>query len=80
MKFDIIKYKKDCAFRLFNKTNDFLFQFPNDILIYKENTYKSAVYQSFSNTFNYQGIRNVLIGKTGDHCFTVKRVLVIQMK
>ena len=51
----------------------------NDIDIRKQN-YTSDIYQDENSSFDYKGIENALIGRTGWECFTPKRILVIQMK
>ena len=49
------------------------------MIINKRNE-KSSLYQERESSFNYKGIKNALIGRTGDNCFEVKSILVIQMK
>ena len=75
------KIKKNEAFYLYNKSNWNLFQIGfADIYIHKQNR-KSFVYQNDRSSFDYQGIENALIGKTGyNSLFEPKRILVIQMK
>ena len=53
----------------------------DDILIYKQNR-KSSIYQNEYSPFDYQGIENALIGKTGwpESRFSTKRIMVFQMK
>ena len=84
MKFDILKDKKNCAFGLWNKSSDGLFDIGNqDILIYKQNWVESSIYQEDRSSFDYQGIENALIGKTVydiSMSFEPNRILVIQMK
>ena len=80
MKFNIKKDRKDRAFKLFEKSDDRLFLIGNgDIRIYKQNVL-SSINQDIYSSFDYQGIENALIGKTGYGCFSPKRFLVIQMK
>ena len=80
MKFNIKKDKKDKAFYLCHKSDSLnrLFEIGNDdIRIYKQNI-KSSIYQNENSAFNYQGIENALIGKTGG--FSPKRIMVFQME
>ena len=80
MKFDIKKDQKDDAFYLFDKSDDCLFSIGwNNICINKQNK-QSDIHQNENSSFDYQGIENALIGKTGYRCFSPKRILVIQMK
>ena len=77
MKFDIKKDKKYDAFYLCDKSHFGLFQIGYDIDIYKQNK-KSHILQEERSSFDYQGIENALIGKTG--YFWPKRIKVFQMK
>ncbi|BFU22165.1 trichohyalin, putative [Entamoeba histolytica] len=73
-KFDI--KRPQCAFCLFNQSDDLLFSFGwRDICVYKEN-YKTISY-CYPWSFEYKGIENALCG---NHDFTPKRIIVIEMK
>ena len=74
------KIKKDEAFGLYDKSYYGLFIIGEyDIIIFKQNN-KSSIYQNeYTSSFDYQGIEEALIGRTGWDCLTTKRILVIQM-
>ena len=50
----------------------------NDINLYKDYS-ECDIYQNDNSLFDYKGIKNALIGKTGKECFVPKKILVIQM-
>ena len=78
MKFDIKKDNKNEAFWLYKKYDNELFKFGNnDIVIYKKDL--KSFCKDYNSSFDYKGIKNALIGKTGN-AFYPKRILVIQMK
>ena len=80
MKFDVKKdFRKNQVFYLFQKSDNWLFQIGHDIYICKQNE-KSTIYQNEHSSFDYQGIEEVLIGRTGGWCFSPKRIMVFQMK
>ncbi|BFU23146.1 trichohyalin, putative [Entamoeba histolytica] len=77
-KFDI--KQPQCAFCLFNQSDDILFTFGCgwDIRVCKENNkIKSYCIQR---SFSYKGISNALCGKEYPNRFTPKRIIVIEMK
>ena len=80
MKFDIKKDVKDYAFWLFEKLDYRLFDIGNQDIYIKKQNEKSSIYQKEVSSFDYQGIENALIGKTGYGCFSPKRIMVFQMK
>ena len=51
-----------------------------DIYIRKENTKNESCCQQNDDCFNYHGITNALCGKSYPNRFTLKRIMVIQMK
>ena len=51
----------------------------NDIIVYKQDKYKTSIFQDKKSSFDYKGIENALIGKTGKELFEMKRLIVIQM-
>ncbi|BFU26130.1 predicted protein [Entamoeba histolytica] len=79
MKFDI--KHPEFAFCLYNQSHDYLFEFGFgllglcDIRVYKENNKTKSWCYQFS--FEYEGIENALCG---NHDFTPKRIIVVQMK
>ncbi|BFU22652.1 trichohyalin, putative [Entamoeba histolytica] len=75
-KFDI--KQSQYAFCLYNQYDDCLFKFGfgNDIFVYKEND-KTQSYCCIQRSFEYKGIENALCG---NHDFTPKRIIVIEMK
>ncbi|BFU22320.1 predicted protein [Entamoeba histolytica] len=79
MKFDI--KLQEYAFCLYNQSHDRLFEFGFgyfgfcDIRVYKENNKTKSWCYQFS--FEYEGIENALCG---NHDFTPKRIIVIEMK
>ena len=82
MKFDIKKdMKKDDEFFVFHKSSNNLFQIGyHDIWICKQYGDSEIHQNGFKSSFDYQGIENALIGKTGDYCISPKRIMVFQMK
>ena len=73
------KGRRDNAFYLYQNNFDRLFSMGNgEIIIYK-GMFNSCCYQN-DTVFNYKGMRNALIGRTGYKCFMVKRITVLQMK
>ena len=80
MKFNLKKdNKKHASFKLFDKNNERLFLLgEGDIMLNKFHRY-SSLYENESCSFDYEGNKNVLIGKTGFLCLTLKRIIVIQM-
>ncbi|EMS12192.1 hypothetical protein KM1_058620 [Entamoeba histolytica HM-3:IMSS] len=77
MKFNIKESKH--AFKIYNQLDNCLFSFGlGDIDVYKENNkIKSYCHQD---SFEYNGISNVLCGKDYTEYFTPKRIIVIEMK
>ena len=64
-----------------NKPYNYLFEIgDDDIYIRKQNTFKSTIYQNDVCSFDYQGIKKALIGKTSFDCFSPKRIMVFQME
>ena len=80
VKCDILN-SKHYAFALYDKTWGVLFTFGNDdITITKEKYNRNGCWTTQQN-FNYNGNRNVLVGKSGkEDRFTTKRIIVIQME
>ncbi|GAB1220431.1 hypothetical protein ENUP19_0053G0029 [Entamoeba nuttalli] len=78
MKFDI--KEPECAFKIYNQTDNHLFSFGNgwDIDVYKENDKAKSYCEQ--NSFEYYGIENALCGKECPNRFTPKRIIVIEMK
>ena len=68
----IFQSYSDCLSGLFSLGN-------HDIIICKENC-GSTIYQDDKSSFDYRGIDNALIGRSGSYCFFAKRIIVLQMK
>ena len=79
MKFEIQNLKWG-GYQLWNKSTDILIDLGN-ILIYKENMKNSSHCVQREDRFDYHGIEKALSGKIYSRFpFTLKRILVIQMK
>ncbi|BFU24166.1 trichohyalin, putative [Entamoeba histolytica] len=69
----------ECAFKLYNQSDDCLFLFGlGDFGVYKENDKIKSYCSQYS--FEYKGIENALCGKQLPNHFTPKRIIVIEMK
>ena len=82
MKFNITNYhgNKSYAFWLYEESTCWLFKIgDNDIVVYKQDKYKTSIFQDKKSSFDYKGIENALIGKIGKELFEMKRLIVIQM-
>ena len=51
----------------------------HDIIISKDNSF-SSLYQNNQSSFDYQGKKEAIFGKTGRECFCAKRIIVCEMK
>ena len=78
-KFEMNESKEGMS--LFISSNEWLFHVGKDIHVKKKGIYRSYIDQQ---SFNYEGMENVLIGRTGSDgygqgCFMPKHIVVIQM-
>ena len=69
--------KSDC--KLYSKENDFLIGLGNIVLCKKHKKNESYCWQ-YNNVFDYSGIDCALCGRKYPNTFTVKRIVVVQMK
>ena len=86
MKFEIQSNYSQYAFRLYDKSDSYLFGIGcgHDIRIYKENSKSSSTCYQDNNRYNYHGTSNAFLqgcshGSSSVY-FTPKRITVIQMK
>ena len=78
MKFDVLDC--ECGLYLLESNSKWLFVIGDDISIKKKGVSGSFINET---SFNYEGMKNVLIGKTSSNeygYFTPKHIVVIQMK
>ncbi|BFU23740.1 trichohyalin, putative [Entamoeba histolytica] len=76
-KFDI--KEPECAFKLYNQSDDCLFLFGlGDFGVCKENNKSKSHCDQYS--FDYKGIEHALCGNEDQIPFTPKRIIVIEMK
>ena len=78
-KFDIKSEEIGWAFTLYKQEWELLFIIGGGDICIKKDNYKTECY-CHQLSFNYQGVRNVLVGKEGrENTFEVKRIQVWQM-
>ena len=79
MTFSIKEKKRTCSFRVYDETNEILFDFGgNDLIVMKKGLWCSC-YQKLTSSFDYGEYKKALIGKTGKQAFYATNIIVYQM-
>ena len=81
LKFDLKENKQDQMIYIYpSKCHGQLMKIGyHDIVISKDNS-SSTIYQNYDSSFDYNEMSNAILGISGRDCFTVKRLIVCQMK